>query len=83
MPIENILNDLKLEFKDWTIQVGSLDFEKPTGKRAFQISFTAQFVRFDYGMLGEDMNRIVDVMDKYDCPLYDPQVPKRYDKESQ
>jgi len=27
----------------------------------------------------EDMNRIIDVMNKFDCPLYDPQVPQRYD----
>ena len=26
------------------------------------------------------MNRIIDVMVKYECPLYDPQVPQRYDE---
>ena len=33
-----------------------------------------------YDMLGKDMNRLIDVMIKIDCPLYDSQVHERYDK---
>ena len=43
----------------------------------FKYLLRPQFVRFEYyGMEVEDMNRI---MNKYGCPLYDPQVPQRFD----
>ena len=80
LPIDAILKDIQTEFEDWKMEDSNIDYENPKGKGAFQISTTEQFVRFDcYGMQGEDMNRIIEVMDKYDCPLYDPQVPQRYD----
>ena len=78
LPIEDIIADIDKEFADWKNE--SNDYENPKGKGAFQILTTLQFARFDcYGMQGEDMNRIIDVMIKYECPLYDPQVPQRYD----
>ena len=81
LPIESILEDIRMEFISWKMIESNIDFENPKGKGAFQIFTTKQFVRFDcYGMDGEDMNRIIDVMDKYDCPLYDPQVSQRYDE---
>jgi len=80
IPIDLILTDIKTEFAAWNMEESNLDYENPSGKGAFHISYTTQFVRFDcYGMEGEDMNRIIDIMNKYDCPLYDPQVPQRYD----
>lgn len=78
--IDAILIDIQTAFTDWKMEESNIDYENPEGKGAFQIYYTTQFIRFDcYGMEGEDMNRIIDVMLKYDCPLYDPQVPKRYD----
>lgn len=80
LPIDAILKDIQTEFVDWKVEESTTDYENPQGKGAFQVFTTRQFVRFDcYGMAGEDMNRIIDVMIKYDCPLYDPQVPQRYD----
>lgn len=32
-----------------------------------------------YGMDGEDMNKFIDILFEYGCPLYDPQVGERYD----
>lgn len=79
LPIENIAKDIANAFKDWN-QISDDTFENPKGKGAFQIMTTPQFVRIDcYGMGGEDMNRFIDVMLEYDCPLYDPQVPQRFD----
>jgi hypothetical protein len=26
------------------------------------------------------MNKLVDIMEEFKCPLYDPQVPERYDE---
>lgn len=82
MPIQSIIKAIKIEFKDWNVSDSSnFDFENPNGNGSFQISTTSQFVRFDcYRMNGEDMNRIIEVMNRYDCPLYDPQVSERYDK---
>ena len=41
---------------------------------------TPQFVRIDcYGMKGEDMNKFIDILDEYGCPLYDSQVGERFD----
>ncbi len=81
LPIDSILKDVQTEFIDWKRDDSNVDYENPNAKGAFQISTTKQFVRFDcYGMEGEDMNRIIDIMVKYDCPLYDPQVPQRYDE---
>jgi hypothetical protein len=80
LPIDAIIADIQQEFMNWQMKESDIDFENPEGKGAFQIFSTKQFVRFDcYGMEGEDMNKIIEVMNKYDCPLYDPQVPKRYD----
>ena len=31
------------------------------------------------GMAGDDMNLLIDVGTAFDCPLFDPQVPKRFD----
>ncbi|GAA0725911.1 hypothetical protein GCM10009430_32280 [Aquimarina litoralis] len=80
LPIDSILKDVQTEFTDWKMEESNIDYENPKGNGAFQIFNTKKFVRFDcYGMEGEDMNRIIDVMDKYDCPLYDPQVTQRFD----
>lgn len=81
LPVKSIIKDVQKEFFLWKMEESEIDFENPKGKGAFQIFTTKQFVRFDcYGMEGEDMNRIIDVMNKYDCPLYDPQVPQRFDQ---
>ena len=46
----------------------------------FQLRTTSQLVQVVcYSMEGEDMNKIIDVMLKYNCPLYDPQVSQRFD----
>ncbi len=80
LPVESILKDISNEFKEWKSDAGDTDFENVDGNGAFQIYYTRQFVRFDcYGMYDDDLNRLIDVMLKYDCPLYDPQVLQRFD----
>ncbi len=79
LPYDAILKDISEEFAGWKTE-NITDFENHDGKGAFVIMYTNQFFRFDcYGMEGEDMNRIIDIMHRYQCPLYDPQVTKRYD----
>ena len=43
---------------------------------SFQIITTEQFVRFDCygGIIRGDINIIIDILLKYGCPLYDPQI---------
>lgn len=80
LPIDLIIKDIKLKFKNWE-NLDKKTFENTSGNGAFQIFTTKQFVRFDcYGIDVEDMNRIIDVMIKYNCPLYDPQVLQRFDQ---
>ena len=80
LPIDEILQDIRKVFVKWQVQEDDLAFESPQNKGVFTVFTTPQFVRFDcHGMGGDDMNQMIDIMDKYDCPLYDPQVPQRYD----
>ena len=80
LPIEFILKDIVNEFKEWKSDSDGTFFENVDGDGAFEIYYNRQFVRFDcYGMYDNDLNRLIDVMLKYDSPLYDPQVGQRFD----
>lgn len=82
LPIEDIKKEISRVFPDWTVNEQGDTWNPPKGKEAFQLFYTSQFVRFDcYGIKGKDMNRIIDVMLSFDCPLYDPQVPQRFDEQ--
>lgn len=77
IPVIQVLENFKKEFKEWKIQE-SLYFEK--GDEAFQLMMTNQFVRVDcYGMTEDNMNRIIDILYKHDCPLYDSTIDIRFD----
>ncbi|MDF2986034.1 MAG: hypothetical protein K0R50_1544 [Eubacterium sp.] len=52
------------------------------GSEVFELMLTNQFIRIDcYGMTEEHMNQMIDVMDKFDCPLYDSTIDVRFDGE--
>lgn len=75
--MDQILENLKKEFKNWSIQKENF-FEE--GNQAFQLMVTNQFVRVDcYGMTEYNMNKIIDILYKYDCPLYDAAIDVRFD----
>ena len=77
LPISKILNDITTAFRDWKKE-SDVDFQGKCG--AFQIFTTEQFVRIDcYSISEDDMNRIVDILFEYDCPLYDSQISERFD----
>jgi len=80
LPIEQIMARFKEVFaKRWT-QLDPLNWERKRGSGAFQVFISSQFFRVDcYGMKGEDMNTIIDIGLEFGCPLFDPQVGKRYD----
>jgi len=77
LPIQQISKDIEAAFKDWKKE-SECDYQGEHG--AFQIFTTEQFVRFDcYGMYQDDLNKLIDVLLKYECPLYDPQISERFD----
>lgn len=78
LPLAEVMQKLRTTFSEWT-QNAPDDFSRE-GHGAFQIYTTSQIVRFDcYGMSGDDMNLLMDVMLDFDCPLYDPQISTRFD----
>ncbi len=78
IPIEKIVNDFKNEFGSW-INEDDQYFE--SNEEFFQLMITKQFVRADcYDLTVFSMNKIIDIMLKYDCPLYDAAIDVRFDK---
>ncbi len=77
---EVILNRINSVFSDWE-RVDENSWKNPKGKGAFQVITTPQSIKIDcYGTEGKTMNRLVEVMEEFKLPLYDPQVPERYDE---
>lgn len=77
IPSEKILQDIKYEFADWE-QLNSSCFEN--NHESFQLYITKQFFRVDcYSMTEQNINRIIDILLRYDCPLYDASIDVRFD----
>lgn len=78
LPVSSILEQLAAAFSDWT-RLSPTDYEHED-RGSFQVTTTPQSVRFDcYGMGEADLNRLIDVMLEFGCPLYDPQIAERFD----
>ncbi len=78
LPIDEIIGKTAAVFSGWD-SPDNCHYEKEN-RGAFEIFTTPQIVRFDCsGMLGEDMNALIDILAEFGCPLYDPQVPARFD----
>lgn len=78
LPISDILRRVDEVFGDYDKLDGS-NYE--SGKGSFSISATEQSVLFDCGwsMAEAELNKIIDIMLEFDCPLYDPQIETRFD----
>ncbi|MCR4833094.1 MAG: hypothetical protein K5900_05930 [Butyrivibrio sp.] len=71
-----ILSDVKNAFCDWK-QIDTYNYEKDGA--AIEIFASNQICRFDcYNLTEKDMNKIIDIMLKYDCPLYDAAIDVRF-----
>jgi hypothetical protein len=78
IPIAQMLARVREEFTDWT-QLDDVSFDGGD-HGSFELYTTPQFFRVDcYGKHGEDMNRLIEIANEFKCPLFDPQVGKRYD----
>jgi len=75
LPIDEIRSAFEEEFKSWK-KDGNF-FEK--GSQSFELTMTDQFVRVDcYGVEMDNLNRIIDIMLKFDCPFYDSSINTRF-----
>ncbi len=80
LPTAVILNRITNTFSKWE-KVDKNSWQNTDGKGAFQIKTTLQSVKIDcYGTEGKTMDVLVNILEEFKCPLYDPQVPARYDE---
>ena len=80
LPIEVILNRLAKVFSTWE-KVDGDSWKNASTNEAFQIRTTIQSVKIDcYGTNGKTMDLMVATLDEFQCPLYEPQIPARYDE---
>ncbi|MCL2719699.1 MAG: hypothetical protein FWE14_13085 [Lachnospiraceae bacterium] len=75
LPFRQIKHDFDTVFKGW----GNDNSHYEKGSEAFQLMLSKQFVRIDcYSLTENNMNKIIDIMMKYDCPLYDSAINVRF-----
>jgi hypothetical protein len=80
LPVQVILNRINSVFANWE-KVDENSWKNNKGKGAFQIKTTSQSIQIAcYGTEGKTMDLLVDTLAEFKCPLYDPQVPERYDE---
>lgn len=80
LPVQVILNRITNAFANWE-KVDDNSFKNTKGVGAFHIVTTPQSIQINcYGTEGKTMNKLCDIMTEFKCPLYDPQVPARYDE---
>jgi hypothetical protein len=78
LPISQMMKRVARSFPKWTC-LDTKTFDHKT-KGAFQIYSTPQlFCVYCTGMAGDDMNRFIDIGKEFGCPLFDPQVEKRFE----
>lgn len=83
LPVQVILNRIASVFSKWE-KVDENSWKNNNGVGAFHIRTTPQSIKVDcYGTEGKTMDLLVDIMEEFKCPLYDPQVPERYDEMSE
>ena len=74
------MNRLNSVFATWE-NVDDSSWKNTKGKGAFQVKTTPQSIQIDcYGTDGKTMNLLADTLEEFKCPVYDPQVPVRYDE---
>jgi hypothetical protein len=80
LPVQVILNRIASVFSKWE-KVDDNSWKNTTGVGAFHVKTTPQSIQIDcYGTEGKTMDKLVSIMEEFKCPLYDPQVPERYDE---
>ncbi len=78
LPIGDILHMVNEVFCNYD-KLDEYNFENSVG--SFTVFTTEQTVLFDCSMSmpKTELNKIIDIMLEFDCPLYDPQITTRFD----
>lgn len=80
---EVIVNRIAKVFSSWE-RIDEFSFKNTNGVGAFHLIITPQSVQINcYGTKGNDMEKLCQIMEEFKCPLYDPQIPVRYDEYSE
>lgn len=80
LPIQVILNRIANTFSTWEKE-DRYSYKNPKNEGGFHIITTPKSIQINcYGVEGKTMNALCDIMEEYKCPLYDPQIPMRYDE---
>lgn len=80
IPVITICNRIQNLFSDWE-KVDDESWKNAKTNAAFQIKTTAQSMIINcFGTNGKDMDKLVSILEEFQCPLYDPQIPMRYDE---
>lgn len=77
LPISEIYDELKTVYSEWNWKS---KYTLELVEQMIEIFMTEQFVRFDcYNVTVDNMNTIIDIMGKYQCPLYDSSISTRFE----
>ncbi len=77
LPVSDILKTIDSAFATWH-KPDSVHYEN--GEEMIEVFTTSQFLRFDcYQVSEQHMNRLIDRMLEYGCPLYDSAIDVRFD----
>lgn len=78
LPRDEILNKIKGEFKDYE-RLDEYNYGGELG--SFTVYIYSQSVVFDcsFRVPEGELNKMIDIMDSFGCPLYDPQIETRFD----
>ncbi len=77
LPVSDILRTVDNAFVTWH-KSDAVHYEN--GEEMIEVFTTSQFLRFDcYEVSEQHMNRLIDIMLEYGCPLYDAAINIRFD----
>jgi hypothetical protein len=79
LPIKNIYDRIRVAFPgfDAAEEFSVIELEHC----GIEVSSSDQHVRFDIrGETGSSINTLVSILADFDCPMYDPQINQRFDK---
>lgn len=79
LPVDVILQRIQEAFPGFNPKEDFPEIEFDGG--LIEVGWTTQYFRFDRrgSVDAEHLNVLVDILAAYDCPMYDPQIDKRYD----
>lgn len=78
LPVNDILGRVNEVFSNYE-KLDEYNYESTDGD--FTVIVTEQAVLFDcsWSLPEPELNKIIDIMLEFDCPLYDPQISMRFD----